>query len=267
MALSLADAENEYVGTDLEHIARIMARLSQIYPPKVYPPLGPLGDPRQPIVVRGREWVLGSTTGPDGKMQAPITRATDVGHYYVGSDWPYTDMAPQAILWVPPEYPEARYVGMPDRIGNSRFTSSVAMDTLYPDKPDILTAESLQAPQSGIYSYSRTGSLVSPWKVLCYGNSWADTKLMAQWVASCAHDVERSQAERLGASFTVTRGGWYPDKPGDRGLVWAMTIEITEPIYRSQYNTTFNRAEGGTANFDIVPGTTAEPVEGAAEEG
>ena len=76
-------------------------------------------------------------------------------------------------------------------------------------------------------------------------------------------EARRSQAERTGATFTATRGGWYPDKPGDRGVVWAMTIEISEPIVRSDFTLAIPIRQTGTKTFDIntrfTPGDGQNP--------
>ena len=262
-SFSASQALEEYIGTDLPHIERIMTALSKICPPMVYPYVGSFDDPRLPF--QAGEWTLGSTTAPDGGKQAELTDAATHGHYYIGDQWPSTDMAPQAILWVPPRFPDARYVGSPDRMGNGRYTSEADEDVLYPDQPTVLTSES---PQSrGVFSYRRIGAVISPWTVQIWGNSWRDTKLLAMWLASAAHDVERSQAERTGATFTATRGGWYPDKPGDRGVVWAMTIEISEPIVRSDFTLAIPIRQTGTKTFDINTRFTPGDGQSSDDEG
>lgn len=236
-----------------------MAAVSEVCPPTVYPKVGPRDDPRLPF--QAGVWTLGSTTGPGGEKQAPITSAATHGHYFVGARWPSTQNAPQSVLWVPPGFPECSYRGAPDRIGASRRQDTLPVDTIGPGPayPLLgLTGESSQADKP----YTRTGVLLQPWKVIVWGNSWADTRMLADWIASKAHDIERSQPERIGEPFTLRNGGWYEDRPGDRGLCWAMTVLLSSPIVRSQYDRAIPTQQRGTGEWEPVPGADVPPAEG-----
>ncbi len=241
----------EYVGIEIPHIELIMSHLSDICPPFIYPRIGPRDNPRPPI--QATRWTFSSNTGPDGSKQASLTDATTHGHYFVGARWPTTSNAPQCVLWVPPGENECRYTAQADRLGNSRGESNADLDFIRNvDNQVLLTASS---PQADIASYRRTGSLIEPWTVLVWGNSWADTWILAHWIASVAHDVERSNAERVGEQFTVSSGGYSQDRPQDRGVVWRMKVNLTMPIVRTQWNKTLNRYERGTFAYADIPGS------------
>ena len=248
----------EYRGMMLPHIMRIMAYMNQISPPLVYPHNGPRENPRLPV--QAGQWTLGSNTSPGGKLQAPITDPVTNGHYYVGDRWPGIQIAPQAVLWVPPKFPTCRYVGNPDRVGDSRnlYEDDPDLYRMAPEACDILTAIGADK----LYSYRRTGALVQPWTVMVYGNSWEDTEILAHWVASTAHDVERSHPERLGEGFTALNGGWTDDKPGDRGLAWQMTVCLTMPVVRSDKNVVEWRYTAGTYAEEFPAPTCPLPDEG-----
>jgi len=250
------DALPEYDGVELPHIARIMSAVSDICPPLAYPHTGTREQPRQPHL--NERWELGSYTGPGGERQATRTTA---GHYFVGARWPSTQNAPQSVLWTPPRFPDASYRGAPDRIGTSRRQDDLPADRIGPGAayPLLgLTSESSQAD----FPYTRTGVLLLPWTVLVWGNSWGDTFLLAHWIASCAHDLERSQPERLGEGFTARNGGYVEDRPGDRGLVWQMTVIISAPIVRSKFNRTVPTADAGSGEWEDPPGALVSPQEG-----
>lgn len=259
MAFDAPQALEEYVGTDDAHIRRIMDRLSDICPPMVYPPVGDFDNPRLPF--QAGAWTLGSLTAPDGGKQADFSSAAEHGKYYIGSDWPSADMAPQAILWVPPEWPEVRFQASGDRTGLSRVPTrnqGADDDVLFPESPQLLTSQNPQHP--GRFSYARTGSAINPWTVIVWGNKRQDTKLLAYWLASCAHDCERSQAERTGSGFTVTRGGWYRDKAQDRGLMFAMTVELVDFVVRSQFDDARSRSNSGDESLLPPQGSATPPA-------
>lgn len=258
-SFNASEALPEYDGIELPHIQRIMDAVSDICPPLVYPKVGSKDDPRLPF--QAGRWTLGSTTGPGGERQARITSAATHGHYFVGARWPTTQNAPQSVLWVPPGENECVYRGAPDRIGTSRREDTADKDYIRqgPAQPNLdLTTESPQAD----FPYTRTGVLLQPWTVIVWGNSWRDTRLLADWIVSKAHDIERSQPERLGEPFTARTGGWTEDKPGDRGICWKMTILISSPIVRSQYNYTVPTMERGTREWLPPPGADVPPSEG-----
>lgn len=221
----------EYSGQLMPHIARIMDALTTVHPPLAYPPTGPREAPRQPY--ERQKWTLGSSTAPDGAKQA---KPPEGGNYFVGWRWPSIMDAPQAIYWVPPGEGEARYVASGDTTGTSRGNAGTADWT--PDREYPEGSEDLQFP------FSRTGMLVQPWTVWIWGNSWADTENLQGWFVSKAHDKEHSQPEKFGEQFTATRGGWVPDRPGDRGLIWKLTVCLVTPIVRSQHNRTLVRQFG-----------------------
>ncbi len=217
----------EYSGQLMPHIERIMNALSAVYPPLAYPPTGPREASRQPH--QREKWVLGSSTAPDGSKQAGVPQG---GNYYVGYRYPSTFDAPQAIYWVPPGEGEARYAASGDTTGTSRNRSGTAdwtPDREYPEGTD------------GGYPFTRTAMLIQPWTVWIWGNSWADTELLQSWFVSCAHDKEHSQPEKFGEQFTATRGGWIQDRPGDRGLIWKLTVNLVTPIVRQTGNRTLVR--------------------------
>lgn len=218
---------SEYSGQLMPHIARIMDALSTVHPPMAYPPTGPREQPRQPYA--REKWVLGSSTGPDGSRQA---KSPEGGNYYVGWRWPSTMDAPQAIYWVPPGEGEARYVASGDTTGTSRGQSGTADWTPEREYPE--------GDNSG-QPYTRTAMLIQPWTVWIWGNSWADTELLQGWFVSKAHDKEHSIPEKYGEQFTATTGGWVQDRPGDRGLIWKLTVNLATPIVRQSGNRTLVR--------------------------
>jgi len=236
----------EYNGQLRPHIDRIMSKLSLIYPPLVYPPKGPREDPRQPYALP--EWKLGSSTSPGGRKQAEPMQQ---GVYFIGDRWPSTAEAPQAIYWIPPGEDGERYAATGDTTGTSRGQGS---------EPDWDPTREYPVGDSFGHPWRRTGMIIQSWTILCWGNDWQDTELMRMWVASMVHDYERSQPEKYGESFSVTRGGWVKDKPGDRGLLYKMQANIVTPIARFEnpqhggYNRTFTK----TATVqDSIP---AQPV-------
>lgn len=249
----------EYDGVELPHIERIMAAVSDICPPLVYPRVGPKDEPRLPF--QAGRWTLGSNTGPGGEKLAPLTSAATHGHYFIGARWPTTQNAPQSVLWIPPSFPDCTYRGSPDRIGASRRQNTADLDTIRPGPayPLLgLTAESSQAD----FPYTRTGAILLPWTVLVWGNSWADTFLLAHWIASKTHDLERSHPERLGEQFTIRNGGWTEDRPGDRGLCWKMTAIISAPIVRSEFSRAVPNQDAGTGTWEPPHGAMMPPIEG-----
>lgn len=260
----MADTQNppyglpveEYVGAEIPHIQLIMEHLSDICPPFIYPYTGPRDAPRPPHTTTLGRWTLASNTAPDGSKEAPLTSPVSVGHYFVGARWPTTANAPQCVLWVPPEEGTVRYSCMADRLGNDRGLTQADLDFIRnPQDLVILTAES---PQLKSASYRRTGSIIEPWTVYVWGNSWADTWILAHWLASVAHDVERSNAERTGEPHEAAGGGWVTDKVRERGAVWKMKITLTLGIFRTEWDKTLNRYQQGTFAFAAEP-TYEEP--------
>ncbi len=219
----------EYSGQLMPHIQRIMDALSTVYPPLAYPPTGPREAPRQPY--QREKWVLGSATAPDGAKQANPPQG---GNYYVGWRYPSNMDAPQVIYWVPPGEGECRYVASGDTTGTSRGPTATAdwtSDREYPEGSEALN-----------YPFSRTGMLIQPWTVWIWGNSWADTELLQSWFVSKAHDKEHSIPEKFGEQFTATNGGWVQDRPGDRGLIWKLKINLVTPIVRQIGNRSLVRS-------------------------
>lgn len=235
----------EYRGQLKPHIQRIMNYMSTIYPPLVYPPTGSnREDPRQPFALP--KWELGSSTSPGGRKQAEPMQQ---GVYFIGDRWPSTSEAPQAIYWIPPGEDACRYAATGDTTGTSRGRG----------EPDWEQTREYPEGNTDGHPFSRTGMLIQPWTVLCWGNDWEDTEMMQHWVASSAHDVERSQPDLYGESWTVTRGGWVKDKPGDRGAIWKLTVNLAMPIVRQKYNRTGVKSFGLRERIvSTVPTSTPE---------